>query len=202
MDALVDQGFLVCDDADEVNQVLARLNLGITDSNRLDVFVLPNMNCNFACPYCYEDHRPSQMDAEVEERLRRWFSATAPEFKAVLVSWFGGEPLLSFERLLRLQRVFRQTTLDAGVNFNAHITTNGYLLDERRATALCDAGVLSYQVTMDGPPDIHNRRRVLRGSGDSFERVFTNVCNLVSVHEDANVKLRINFDMETLEQRS
>ena len=63
---LTEQGFLVPDEFDEVAVVLERSRLGIRDSNRLDVIVMPNMNCNFACPYCYEDHQKSAMSDEVE----------------------------------------------------------------------------------------------------------------------------------------
>src|SRR5207245_2509623 len=66
IEALDANRFRVPDGVDEVEQVLARIGLGIEDGNRLDVFVLPNMNCNFACPYCYEDHHASQMSDEVE----------------------------------------------------------------------------------------------------------------------------------------
>lgn len=195
---LVEQGFMVEDSFDEVAAVVARNDLGITDPNRLDVFILPNMNCNFACPYCFEDHRPSQMSDETVDRLLRWFAATAPRFKVVLVSWFGGEPMLSFDRMIEVQRALRQICDAAGTKLNAHITTNGYLLNEKRARALCEAGVLSYQITMDGPPDIHNERRLLKGPGDSFERVFANLCTLATTQPRANIKLRVNFDPSTL----
>ncbi len=195
---LADQGFVVADDKDEVVEVMRRNQLGIDDPNRLDVFILPNMNCNFACPYCYEDHHSSQMTDAVESRILRWFEEMAPRFKVVLLSWFGGEPLLSFERLVRIQMKVKKICEDAGTTFNSHITTNGYLLTPARAERLCATGLLSYQITMDGPPEIHNERRLLKGPGDSFERVFDNLCNLARTEPRANVKLRINFDPGTL----
>lgn len=195
---LLEQGFLVSDDHDEDAAVIERHQFGTADRNRLDVFVLPNMNCNFACPYCYEDHAPSQMSDEVADKLLRWFASVAPRFKVVLVSWFGGEPLLSFSRMLAMQQEMRRICEAAGTKLNAHITTNGYLLDPERATKLCEAGVLSYQITVDGPPDVHNERRLLKGPGDSFERVFGNLCSLAQHHPEANIKLRVNFDPHTL----
>jgi len=195
---LADQGFIVDEEKDEVAEVVRRNQLGIDDPNRLDVFILPNMNCNFACPYCYEDHRPSQMTDDVEERILRWFEEMAPRFKVVLLSWFGGEPLLSFERLLSIQTKVKQICEDAGTTFNSHITTNGYLLTAARAERLCATGLLSYQITMDGPPEIHNERRLLKGPGNSFDRVFENLCNLARTEPRANIKLRINFDPDTL----
>jgi len=196
--ALVDNEIIVTPDRNEVDEVLARVALGIEDQNRLDVFLLPNMNCNFACPYCYEEHRPSQMEPDVEDRVIGWFEEMAPLFKVVLVSWFGGEPLLSYRQLLRMQTKIRQICDQSGTIFNSHITTNGYLLSEERANALVAQDLLSYQVTIDGPPDVHNGSRILRGDGDSFERVFGNVNSLAANHPNTNIKLRVNFDPETL----
>lgn len=196
--ALSGGGFLVPDALDEAGQVLERLQLGINDPNRLDVFVLPNMKCNFACPYCFEEHRASHMSDETVERLLAWFADTVPRFKAVLLSWFGGEPMLSFRRMVEIQRAVGQICADAGVTFNTHITTNGFLLGPEKARELVDAGVRSYQITMDGPPDVHNRSRVLKGGGDSFDRILENTCALVRNEPEAHVKLRVNFDGDTL----
>lgn len=195
---LADQGFLIDENSDEVTQVLRRLQMGIADPNRLDVFVLPNMKCNFACPYCYEDHRASQMSDAVRDRILAWFKRNIPEFKLVLVSWFGGEPTLSFDRLLEMQDQIRGMCATAGVEFAAHITTNGYLLGPERAAALTRAGLHSYQITMDGPPDIHDVGRVLKGGGSSFDRVFDNLCALARNEHNAHIKLRVNFDHTTL----
>jgi uncharacterized protein len=198
LDLLVQQGFLVGGDLDEFSQVTSWNDLGIHDPNRLDVFVLPNMNCNFACPYCYEDHRPSQMSDEVANRILRWFEVAAPRTKLVLLSWFGGEPLLSFDRLVSMQRDVKELCERVGTGFNSHITTNGYLLTPARAQVLLDAGLRSYQITVDGPPDVHNDSRVLRGPGNSFERVFGNLCALAELEPKANIKLRVNFTPTTL----
>ena len=198
LDLLAEQGFAISREEDEVAKVIERNRLGIVDPNRLDVFLLPNMNCNFACPYCYESHYASRIDDEVERRIIAWFEEMVPRFKVVLLSWFGGEPLLSFETVLRLQRAVHEICDRAAVGFNSHITTNGYLLNAERAAELCAADLLSYQITMDGPPEIHNQRRLLKGPGDSFERIFTNICHLAEYEPRANIKLRVNFDATTI----
>ncbi|GET35361.1 radical SAM/SPASM domain-containing protein [Microseira wollei] len=191
---LTEQGFLVSDEFDEVAVVLERSRLGIRDSNRLDVIIMPNMNCNFACPYCYEDHQKSAMSDEVEERLVTWLEKMIPRFKVVLISWFGGEPLLSYDTVARVQEKARNLCQESNVSFSSHITTNGYLLSPERSQKLTELGLYSYQITMDGPPKIHNQMRVLRGGGDSFDRVMSNICSLAKTHPEVSVKLRINYN--------
>ena len=196
--SLSEQGFLVDAGIDEAEPILERIGLGIRDTNRLDVFVLPNMNCNFACPYCFEDHRPSQMDAETERRVLSWLEKMVPRFKAVLLSWFGGEPMLSYPQILRMQHAVRDMCTASQTQLNSHITTNGYQLSPVRAQALCAAGLLSYQITIDGPPDVHNSSRVRKGGGASFGRIYDNLCDLALTQPHANIKLRVNFDTDTL----
>lgn len=197
-DSLLASRLVVPVDEAEVDTVLRRISRGISDENRLDVFVLPNLKCNFACPYCFEEHRPSQMSDETARRLLLWFGEMAPRFKVVLLSWFGGEPLLSFDRLLEVQVAARRICLEAGTQFSGHITTNGYHLSPDRADLLVAAGIKSYQVTLDGVPEVHNASRPLKGGGDSFTRVFQNVCDLATGQPEAHIKLRVNFNSRTL----
>lgn len=48
--------FIVDHQVDEIAIVKNRKQCGMKDKNRADVIIIPNMDCNFACPYCYEDH--------------------------------------------------------------------------------------------------------------------------------------------------
>jgi hypothetical protein len=49
------------------------------------------------------------------------------------VTWFGGEPLVGKQPLLALSDAFIERCDRAGVSYGAGITTNGFLLDERRS---------------------------------------------------------------------
>lgn len=198
IDALSTAGFLVDEDRDEVGEVMRRLAMGISDPNRLDLFILPNMKCNFGCPYCYENHHASRLSDAVRDRILAWVERMVPQFKLVLVSWFGGEPMLSHDRVIEMQQRIVEICRANDVEIAAHITTNGYLLTSDRAAELMSVGVHSYQVTMDGPPRIHNVGRQLKGGGASFDAVFGNLCALAEQQPDAHIKLRVNFDHETI----
>ena len=59
--------------------------------------ICPTMGCNFDCPYCFEGHRPGVMSAEVQDDVVALAGRMleASEARALLVTWFGGEPLLA-----------------------------------------------------------------------------------------------------------
>lgn len=75
--------------------------------------------------------------------------------------------------------------------YTAHVATNGYLLDEACADRLVACNLKRAQVTLDGPPEIHNRRRPLADGRGSFERI---LANLKSVAGKFTLNLRINVD--------
>jgi radical SAM protein with 4Fe4S-binding SPASM domain len=76
-----------------------------------------------------------------------------------IVSLFGGEPFL-YPDIIPLVRAIKSRGLVATV------ITNGWHL-ERHARELVEAGMDSIAVSIDGPPDVHDR---IRGRESSFAR--------------------------------
>ncbi len=81
-----------------------------------------------------------------------------------IVSLFGGEPLL-YPDILPLVREIKARGLTCTV-----ITNGGRL--EPYAKELVEAGIDSIAVSIDGPPDVHNRTR---GKADSFQKATAGV---------------------------
>ena len=81
-----------------------------------------------------------------------------------IVSLFGGEPLL-YPDVLPLVREVKARGL------TCTIITNGGRL-ETYARELVEAGIDSIAVSIDGPPDVHNR---IRGKSDSFQKAAAGV---------------------------
>ena len=199
---LLDQGFLIADECNEIDLIEKRNRLGIQDSNRLDVIVMPNMNCNLSCVYCYETHDQNYMSEETASRLSAWLEKLVPHYKSVLLSWFGGEPLLSYNILTNLQSFVRDLCREQDIQFSSHITTNGFALTPDKASRLIDLDLHSYQITLDGPPDVHNAMRPRNNSRGTFKQIYRNVCDLVNANDLANVKLRINYDASNIDRVS
>lgn len=197
---LRDRGFLVDDSVNEGSIVIERSQMGINDQNRLDVIVMPNMNCNLACVYCYESHEKSEMSLETTSALTAWLERMVPRFKVVLLSWFGGEPLLSYDRVVEIQRHVFNLCSRHNVRFSSHLTTNGYLLTPARCAELLSLDCYSYQITLDGVPDVQNAMRPLRGGGGTFDRILGNLCALVRMNSSVNVKLRVNYNETNLDR--
>ncbi|MDA0989842.1 MAG: radical SAM protein [Verrucomicrobia bacterium] len=193
------QKHLIADDVNEISIIENRRRRGILDRNRLDVIIMPTLWCNFACKYCYEKPLAFSMDAVTEMAIRVWLEREIPRHKVLMLSWFGGEPMLELGRVLSISRFARETAALHGVEAVIHMTTNGYLLDLKRAQALFDVGVDDFQITLDGNRQCHDRMRIRRDGSPTFDTITKNIIGLAGVSALVRITLRVNFNHENIE---
>lgn len=199
--SLAAQQHLVPDDSDELAVVSARRSAGIRDRHRLDVIVMTTMDCNLGCPYCYETRTDgSRMSAETERRLCAWLGREIPSSTLLMLQWFGGEPLFDTPLIGRVSRHARAVAEASGTAVALHATTNGYLLDGWRREELLESGVKDFQVTLDGPPNTHDKMRPTRAGRPSFERIFRNVSETVRADPDVAMTLRVNLNQTNIDR--
>lgn len=184
---------LVSDDYDELAILSTRYELSRYDTSRLGLTIVTSLGCNFDCPYCFEDKHPSILGEEVEGGLVQLLDDQIPKLTNVHVTWYGGEPLVGKRPLVRLSKAFIERCDAAGVAYTATIITNGYLLDAATCQDLVDCRVSSAQITLDGPPEVHDRMRPLAGGGPTFGRILENVRVAVDY---LPVGIRMNVDTE------
>lgn len=190
--------YLVPDELDELEIVRSRKRAGVRDANRLDVTIMPTLDCNFACTYCYEVRRESRMKPATVRSICRWLEREIPGRKLLFLIWYGGEPLLQRLPVLEITRHARRLAESHGVATIFNVTTNGYCLTPARSRELVDLGILDYQVTIDGPRESHDRLRVLRSGRGTFDRVFSHLVSLARTDPAVSITLRINFNQTNL----
>ena len=186
---------LLDDDIDEVSMLeVANYSQRFSNSH-LSLTIAPTLNCNFACPYCYEEgHRYSSMDAEVKNDLIK-FIENYKDINQLNVTWYGGEPLLELNIIEELTNEFLKK-FDAS-KYNASIVTNGFLLNKENALKLKNNHVKSVQVTLDGPKEIHDNRRVLLSGEGTFDKILNNIkesCEIIPI------VVRINVDKSNIDK--
>lgn len=178
--------------------ILSTEDLARSLSNeRLHLILMPTEACNFRCVYCYEDFKYRRMEPWVVEAVRKWIASRAPGLRSLHLSWFGGEPLLArgvIRTLMEDARALREKHLDLEVTSNA--TTNGYLLTPPALIELVDLGVTAYQISFDGPPEHHDRKRVLAGGGATFGRIWGNLLAAREVARSFSITIRMHVDHE------
>jgi uncharacterized protein len=166
----------------------------LVSTRRLDLIVLPTEQCNFRCRYCYEDFAIGRMKPALVDGLKRLIRRRAPTLDWLHVNWFGGEPLLARDVVCDVTALARDESRVNGVAFSSGASTNAYFLTPDVAAELVDAGVTDFQVTLDGPPAVHDTRRLLASGRGTFERIWSNLVAIRRSDVDLRIKLRVHFD--------
>lgn len=180
---------------DPVHSSPAAAHASLLARDALHLIVMPTEKCNFRCVYCYEDFERGRMRRETIDGLKRLLDARAPGLRHLHLEWFGGEPLLEIPIVEEIQGHARDLTRESpGLRLGASMTTNGYFLTEDVLTGLVGLGIGRYQVSVDGGPEEHDRRRV-RGDGEgTFGRVWRNLLAARGSRLDFEICLRVHVD--------
>ena len=189
---LVPEGYDELDLAHRIHEEPFRKkdNLGLT--------LLSHENCNFRCVYCYETFEKQRMLPEVADGVVALVRKRASQLDSLTVSWFGGEPLMGFDVVENVSLRLREICEGQSITYRSSMTTNGYLLDARRAPRCLAAGVHRFQITLDGPAETHDQARVLMGGGASFGTILDNIRHMRDHLTDFHIVIRVNFSPANL----
>jgi uncharacterized protein len=182
---------VINDDTDEIAMLERRYRSSQRDDTRLGLTIVTSLGCNFDCPYCFEAKHPSLMEPAIQEMLLDLLREQAHRLTHLRVTWFGGEPLVGKKALFAMSDAFIALCDESNVSYSADITTNGYLLTSAVARSLVARRVESAQVTLDGPPEVHDRMRPLVSGRPTFWKI---VRNLVAVADIIPLSIRVNVD--------
>ena len=193
---LADRGFLLREGVNEYRQVQVAISQQQYRTDRLELILLASEDCNFRCNYCYEKFERGTMEPWVREGIKHLVEKRLKTLSSLQVSWFGGEPLYGWKAIEDLAPFFLRTAEESDIFYSSGMTTNGYLLTPDVADKLLAWKVKSFQVTLDGAPEDHNRSRPARDGKETFAQIFDNLVALSHRSEHFDVTLRVNFDRE------
>ena len=121
--------------------------------------------CNLKCPYCYVKQRKNVLTFDMflrqYEKLDKLFSLFAyykPEHRKFNVGFFGGEPLLNLDVILKITEFLRKENRLA----DAHIQTNGTILTKDIVDILNTNGI-GWSYSYDGlwqSSDVYNHNEI------------------------------------------
>ena len=177
-------------------------------NHQLGVLIKPaSSRCNLNCTYCFylskkslypwRDH-PKLTPETFEEFLGQYVPLSSPHLSFV---WQGGEPTIMglpfFETAVELQeRYARMVRPESPPPVSSSIQTNGTLLNDDWASFFKRSNFL-VGVSVDGPPEWHDRYREDWSGRDTFDRVMGGIdClrsrkvpfNILTVVSRANVE--------------
>lgn len=169
---------------------------------------MPTYDCNLRCAYCFQDQM--RTDPKLDRLLRtmspevvdRIFQAVpkiqalhgvSPERAGPLsIGFFGGEPLLARARPI-IEHIMKRAREAGDARFWA--VSNAAELDAYE-DLLGPQGIAVVQITLDGPPAEHDRRRIYPDGSGSFDKISANIAMALS--RGTQVQVRLNVDRDNV----
>lgn len=195
-DQLIEKGYLV--DENEEEKLFRAEYLNFIDNredDEIQIFYVPTYACNFNCSYCYQEGYGNEQFGEADKLIAAFFDYLDKQFagRRKYVTVFGGEPLLPDAATRRkIELIVAEAN---NRNLSLAFVTNGYAL-ESYIPLLKTASVREVQITLDGPADIHNKRRMLQGGGGTFDEVVAGIN--AALENGIPVNLRVVIDRENM----
>lgn len=201
IDELALGNFVVPEDLDESALLKDIINTRISGGRRhLHLILLPTEECNFRCVYCFEFFKRGTMRQDVQDGVLKWLELNMHRFDSMYLEWFGGEPFHALDVVLSMGQEIKNITEKHGVRFTSAATTNGYYLDLPAMNRLLEIGCKTFVISIDGVKEEHDKRRILKDGGGTFDVITNNLKELKKSDLDFQIKFRHNFDPSSLER--
>lgn len=161
--------------------------------NSFHLIMYPTEQCNFRCVYCYEDFEIGKMPQWVVSASKELIKSKIKSLDILRISWFGGEPLLAKRTLFDIAEFALSEGSKHNCKVSGDLTTNGYLLDFKTLKKLVDLQQNTFQISIDGDQEGHDKTRVMRNGKGSFEQIWDNLIQASSSKLDFSIRLRIHI---------
>ena len=173
---LLERGYLFKDQAEEDDWIQRKFLEFQDEYDKTPVQIIfsPTYSCNLACVYCFQEeynNGTGRLTAEVTDAFFRYVDRQfIGEVVKPYITLFGGEPLMAGDKYQQNLLYFLEQARDG--DYEITIVTNGYelsdwlpLIKERNIR------IKEIQVSLDGNPVLHDRRRIKKDGGPTFAKI-------------------------------
>lgn len=166
------------------------------EEDEVQVFFVPWYTCNFNCSYCYQSdysNEPGELDTKVVDAFFEYLDINFSG-RSYYITIFGGEPLLPSKTARESISYIADKAARRDVRIA--VVTNGYALKEY-LPILTSVEIAEIQLTLDGPQQVHDKRRPLKDGSATFDKIVEGI-DLLLEH-NIPVNLRMVIDKENIE---
>ncbi|MCK4732444.1 MAG: radical SAM protein [Methanophagales archaeon] len=166
--------------------------------NVAQITIILTTYCNLACIYCYErtlQLKERKMDLKTAKKTIDFLKqlVKTKSISHLSLEFYGGEPFLEYPLMKFIARQLHKFCQNRRVKFNFGIMTNGTTIPENSVTELIEIGLKRIQISLDGPPEIHDKRRPTKLGEPTFKAILKNI---KQVSQLMPVNVRVNIDWE------
>lgn len=201
-ESLISEGIIVKDNVDEsliYKTYYDSIRLGET-AKTLTVTLVPSYNCNLACPYCLQGSGKltkkmniKEVDAVLNFIHNKLSDTDGVEIKHLAISLYGGEAMMNKKELIYFCENTKKIAEIFKISSDYQMTTNLTLLDDSMIKMINDYQI-SIQVTIDGTKEQHDKKRINKNGGGTFDTIINNLEKLCECGLKDLITIRINID--------
>lgn len=194
-------GILVEENQSEAQQILSENRRYLERENILYQVIQPSAWCQLGCGYCGQAHEKKVMDEKAVEAIyqRVADALKSDQYKHLHIGWFGAEPLTGLPVIRVLSRQFIALSKAHGVNYSAKIVTNGLALTAKIFQQLSALNVAHFEITLDGPEQVHDNNRPMKDGGGSYRKILGNLQEIVRIKDRQRITVRVNVGINNFE---
>jgi uncharacterized protein len=190
-ETLEGHGYLVKDASEEKREMLSFIQEVNALDKTLNYIIVLNLDCNLGCKYCFEGERKGRfyLSDETADQFVDFVKRSSAGKEEINITFYGGEPLLSMERIEGISEKINQFAEQQGLAYGFSLVTNGTLLTPGNVKRLTPLGLKSAKVTLDGPKEVHDAFRPFKSGAGSFDVIMRNirdVCDLIRIQIGGN----------------
>lgn len=179
---LVKAGILVNDDLDESAVFRVFRDRMKYSGNSLSIVILTTYTCNLSCTYCFVPSLWSSwgkrvpkesMSMKTSRSIVRFIRnmALLNDYDEIFIDLVGlGEPLLKPEIIFSLIDGLHPLLVENHIRLKINIVSNGTLISSGLLERLRSSNVY-FQITLDGPKSIHDKKRVYKNQGGTYDGI-------------------------------
>lgn len=129
------------------------------------------------------------------DHLIDWLLEYAIKNKAKYISvyFYGGEPTMSPDKIRYFCQQSYTKFIKKNIAIEYNMYTNGTLLKDNLFSTIIEYRFNNLQITLDGPPENHNKRRPFKDGRDSFNVIYKNIMRILD-NTGSHITLLMNFD--------
>lgn len=201
MNYLLERGYIFEKEEDEkqlLNRIFYQWRKQVKAANPY-FLIVPTYYCNLGCTYCFQKkvvRKPDLLNKKLLDKIFDAVNIFSQEFHGrPHFALFGGEPLVWREGQIDTVAMILENCRNRGYVIK-DIVTNGVDL-EKYCDMLEKFDVYRVQVTVDGPPEIHDKRRIFPNGKGSFDSIVRGIDDALS--RGIKVNIRVNVDNQNID---
>jgi uncharacterized protein len=180
------------DDEKFIQELKFRTNMITYSQNNIGLTIAPTNECNFRCPYCFEENKKSvsMTDKTIDDLIA--FIASHKSAKTMGITWYGGEPLLAFDSIKKILEKLKSLPIELKYH---GIVTNGYYFTDEVIDFFNENNLNHIQITFDGNKERHNKMRRDKDTRQgSYDVILANINKIMERMPKAFLSIRVNID--------